>query len=273
MPGTSLHRFVELDFLAEVEAGALDVDSLAAHALNGLSRLVGFDFGTLGACDLRRGRRRVIGSRPSALDAARLAAFDRHFFEHPFVRAQGLQRRRGVQRISDVVDIRDFQRSSLFDEYYRPLRIRHVLAIPLEQTEDIVTSFVMNRSGRDFSMHEMLLLERLRPHLAFLLRYARSGVGRASTAGNAQRATNASPLRVMPFESVTPREVQVLGWVGAGKSNAEIGAILGISGRTVDKHLANAYPKLGVETRTAAVVRALELGLVPMRESRTGKMG
>jgi RNA polymerase sigma factor (sigma-70 family) len=51
---------------------------------------------------------------------------------------------------------------------------------------------------------------------------------------------------------LTPREREVLKWISYGKSNAEIGEILGISAATVSKHLERIYPKLGVENRTAA---------------------
>ena len=52
---------------------------------------------------------------------------------------------------------------------------------------------------------------------------------------------------------LTPREREVLLWVGRGKSNAEIAAILGLKPATVSKHLERIYPKLGVENRTAAI--------------------
>ena len=56
---------------------------------------------------------------------------------------------------------------------------------------------------------------------------------------------------------ITRREREILALVAAGKTNAEIGTILTISGRTVQKHLEHIFEKLGVETRTAAAVRAL----------------
>ena len=58
---------------------------------------------------------------------------------------------------------------------------------------------------------------------------------------------------------LTPRESEVLAWVAKGKTNAEVGAILQLSGRTVQKHLEHIYSKLGVETRTTATVRALKM--------------
>jgi DNA-binding CsgD family transcriptional regulator len=58
---------------------------------------------------------------------------------------------------------------------------------------------------------------------------------------------------------LTPRESEVLAWVAKGKTNAEVGAILQLSGRTVQKHLEHIYDKLGVESRTTATVRALKM--------------
>jgi len=57
--------------------------------------------------------------------------------------------------------------------------------------------------------------------------------------------------------SLTQREREILALVAAGKTNAEIAVLLSISARTVQKHLEHIFPKLGVETRTAAAVRAL----------------
>ncbi len=51
---------------------------------------------------------------------------------------------------------------------------------------------------------------------------------------------------------LTAREAEVLHWVTQGKTNRDIGQILGTSPRTVTKHLEHVFQKLGVETRTAA---------------------
>lgn len=58
---------------------------------------------------------------------------------------------------------------------------------------------------------------------------------------------------------LTRREAEVLGWVTLGKTNSEIGALCVISVRTVQKHIEKVFQKLGVETRTAATRRALEV--------------
>lgn len=51
---------------------------------------------------------------------------------------------------------------------------------------------------------------------------------------------------------LTPREQEVLRWIAVGKSNAEIGAILGVTAGTVKIHVERILTKLGVENRTAA---------------------
>jgi DNA-binding CsgD family transcriptional regulator len=56
---------------------------------------------------------------------------------------------------------------------------------------------------------------------------------------------------------LTTREAEVLYWVSKGKTNKDIGDILGSSPRTVNKHLEHVFEKLHVETRTAAANLAL----------------
>lgn len=57
--------------------------------------------------------------------------------------------------------------------------------------------------------------------------------------------------------NLTPREAEVLLWISRGKSNREIGEILAISPRTVNKHLEPVFVKLGVENRAAAAAVAV----------------
>ncbi|WAC21263.1 helix-turn-helix transcriptional regulator [Luteolibacter sp. SL250] len=67
---------------------------------------------------------------------------------------------------------------------------------------------------------------------------------------------NARRLQSLGLSS---REAEVLLWVSEGKSNDEIGTILGISPRTVAKHLELIFRKIKVETRVAAALRAKEV--------------
>lgn len=57
---------------------------------------------------------------------------------------------------------------------------------------------------------------------------------------------------------LTPRAAESLLWLAQGKTNSDIATILGITESTVKKHVQEIFDKLGVETRGAASVRALE---------------
>ncbi|TMH81283.1 MAG: helix-turn-helix transcriptional regulator [Betaproteobacteria bacterium] len=112
------------------------------------------------------------------------------------------------------------------------------MAVPIYIDQRLLVSFVFNRAGSAFGDRELQLAETVRPHLANLYR-----LGGAPRTG--------APL--------TAREGEVLDWVAAGKTSRDIAAILGASPRTIEKHLERIYEKLGVETRTAAAMRALHV--------------
>lgn len=58
---------------------------------------------------------------------------------------------------------------------------------------------------------------------------------------------------------LTPRATEALLWLAQGKTNSDIASILGVSESTIKKHVQEMFEKLGVETRGAATVRALEV--------------
>jgi DNA-binding NarL/FixJ family response regulator len=66
---------------------------------------------------------------------------------------------------------------------------------------------------------------------------------------------------------LTPRATETLLWLAQGKTNADIATILGITESTVKKHVQEIFEKLGIETRGAATVRALELLNSPVASS------
>ena len=66
-----------------------------------------------------------------------------------------------------------------------------------------------------------------------------------------------------PIDALTPRETDVLTLVARGATNGEAAAALTIGEATVKTHLQHVFTKLGVDDRTAAVTRAMQLGLIP----------
>lgn len=135
----------------------------------------------------------------------------------------------------------------------------HVIAVPLFRSRRLLVTVVVGRRRPAFDERDRARLELLRPHLAFLYCHAR----RAHFAEAAMGAAPEAPQRLMPLlptvtsSDLTPREAEVMQWLARAKTDAEIAALLSISPRTVQKHLEHIYVKLGVETRTAAVMRTL----------------
>jgi DNA-binding NarL/FixJ family response regulator len=87
-----------------------------------------------------------------------------------------------------------------------------------------------------------------------------AGLGEVMWLLSLSEADGQVPSRLLTA-SLTPRETEVLSWIAKGKTNRDVGEILGMSPRTVNKHLEHVFEKLGVETRAAAAALASrELG-------------
>lgn len=84
------------------------------------------------------------------------------------------------------------------------------------------------------------------------------GLGEVMWLLSLQDANDSIASRLATAE-LTPRETEVLSWVAKGKTNRDIGEILGMSPRTVNKHLEHVFEKLGVETRAAAAALATRI--------------
>jgi DNA-binding NarL/FixJ family response regulator len=85
------------------------------------------------------------------------------------------------------------------------------------------------------------------------------GLGEDMWLLSVQRADVQLSSRVLEA-SLTPRETEVLSWIAKGKTNRDVAEILGMSPRTVNKHLERVFEKLGVETRAAAAALASREG-------------
>jgi len=241
-----------LDTLHAIGEASATGDGFARHGVSSLPRLVSSELTTLSVCDLDSGHRSVVSNLPGAISRREIEVFDRYFYEHPLVREHGRNPHAVTRRINDLLPATEFQRTPLFNEYYRPIRIDHAMAVPIHVDRNLLVSFVFNRSKRDFSDRDRACLELIRPHLGNFYRLTRA-MDSARTAPAA--ASNA--LGPAPDLPLTAREREVLRWLAGGKTDRDIGEILGISPRTVHKHLQRIYEKLGVETRTAAVMRVI----------------
>ncbi|QSE81589.1 response regulator [Rhodococcus koreensis] len=129
----------------------------------------------------------------------------------------------------------------------------HVLVVTNYDTDaDILDAIAAGAAG-------YLLKDTPPPELLAAVRAASAGDSVLSPAVASKLMTRVR----RPATSLSPREIQVLTLVAAGRSNREIGKELFLSETTVKSHLVHIFGKLGVKSRTSAIARARELGTIP----------
>jgi len=94
---------------------------------------------------------------------------------------------------------------------------------------------------------------------AELIRAIETRLRRSEQQGSREFKPDFSSAKPLVALGLTPRAAEALLWVAQGKTNSDIATILGITESTVKKHVQEMFEKLGVETRGAATVRALEV--------------
>lgn len=165
--------------------------------------------------------------------------------DHPLVRSDLVDSMTGVwrpRRLSDVVSDREFYESRLYREGFREMRINRQLSLRSAQLgPGILHSWVMNRWNHDFSDKEMDLAREVQPVLCLL-----------DTAYSHPHTSMTNPWPVDAF-GLTDREAEILALVAQGLKSTAVGHLLGISPRTVAKHLEHSYVKLGCNNRVDAV--------------------
>lgn len=98
---------------------------------------------------------------------------------------------------------------------------------------------------------------------------------------NAWRQSHGTVAKLSDLEKLTAREREILAMICEGRSDAEMGRLLGLSQNTVRNHVASLYRKIGVNRRGAAIIWAREravtvqdvMMLKPPRRSRNGNEG
>lgn len=138
------------------------------------------------------------------------------------------------------------------------LDVDHVLGVPLPGSSAPITGCLVYRSGTDFTDDHLAMAERAQPLLA--------GVERQRQLLEEWRRSLApagAPDERAADCALTPRETTVLLLLADALTADAIGRRLGISARTVHKHVENIYRKLGTRDRVGTVLHAQRLGLLP----------
>jgi DNA-binding CsgD family transcriptional regulator len=175
----------------------------------------------------------------------------RHFVRHPGP---------GVIGVSELVSRREWRENAVYRESLRHLGFGDQLALVFSLNDGNGHAITLGRPGRAFSRREGDLLRLVEPHV-------RAAVRRSLEAPDAYRVVHTRRQRVRwavrsgpaiaaagTAPALTGRELEVLALVAGGLSNQQIGRRLGLAPRTVDKHLENAFGKLGAHSRVEAVV-------------------
>ena len=176
----------------------------------------------------------------------------------------------GAIRLSDLTTARAFRDTGIYREFYRPLHLNYSMACALRLSRQELAAIALYRSGSDFSERDRLCLNLLLPHLADLQRQSEAMARVRRDLTLVTRGVEASGhafVIVGPGGRIRRAGQRTQRWlpVAAGATNPAIAARLRISPRTVQTHLDRVYRKLGVQTRSAAAARALDV----LREAHT----
>lgn len=159
-------------------------------------------------------------------------------------------------RFSDVILSEELHKLGLYRHLYVPMGVEHQLAFTLPGGPDRILAIALSRGEPDYSDAERDFANRARPFLiqAYINAIAFESVRVTQGEGRDERILDA-----LRSTGLTRREAEVLRMVALGGSNQHIAAALGISYRTVGKHLEHGFRKLGVGDRSTASQRAWEL--------------
>jgi DNA-binding NarL/FixJ family response regulator len=186
------------------------------------------------------------------------AIFARHAFENPLVVRYQRTGDGGAYRFSDVGSQAELHATSLYREFYAKIGLRHQIALVLPHDRDRILAIALSRREYDFSDTERDLLDTARP---FLIQAYRNAIQHTrlteqlALRSHDRRLPLAEPAlaEALAARRFTRRQAEVLSWVATGRSNRAVAELLGLSERTVHKHLEACFHKLAVHTRDDAV--------------------
>jgi DNA-binding CsgD family transcriptional regulator len=243
---TELERPV-LTLVGEV-MGLLDLEELCQGMLVALRQAVPADWCALH--ELPADLPRTVSLTDPPVSPEGHEAFARLAHQNPLA-AHFLATREGrALRFSDLITRTELHALELYQEIYRPLGVEYQIAFTLPSPSERIVGVALSRTHRDFTDTERDLLNLARP---YLIQAYRNALLVTVPEAFAARPPEAGALRSF---GLTHRQAEVLQMVAMGNSDHDVGAILGISARTVEKHLERCYRALGVANRSQAARRA-----------------
>jgi DNA-binding CsgD family transcriptional regulator len=228
-----------LRILAASARGTRD-EPIPGDALEAIRRLIGADtLGLFEGLPWERARRHVwiAGDHATWTEQDR-ALLDRYRFQLPTLPSPRTMGR--SVRTSDVANMKAFRKLEIHQLVGRPHGIEYSMEYWMRTADGVIHGLAFDRSGGDFTERDRDVLDVLGTHLAAVLGRFDPRLAAADRIG------------------LSPRQAEILAWVSRGLTNEEIGRTLSVSPHTVRKHLENAFERLGVHTRGAALAAVYE---------------
>lgn len=195
----------------------------------------------------------VVADPASWLTAESLELFGMLASENPLIAHYARTGDGQPVRFSDFVSRRRLHQLTLYDQLYRPMGIEYQIAFVLPSPPGEVVGIALNRQRHDFTREEAAMLDLLRTPLRAC--YQRLVEREQLTSLLCAYEGDEGITARMTTLGLSEREVEVMRGLIDGASNAQVGMSLGISRRTVEKHLQNIYVQLDVTSRTQAIGR------------------
>ncbi len=235
-----------------------DISQFKALFLSPLRQIIPNDMAAFGVCDLVVGNIAFVVNIDFPLSYVSRVIDRNRSLQSPVAR---MWRESGKPQVIDVENA-----DSLAEGWVRAAREYNIRGIVAHGQIDLsgrfASYFTLARRATTISVREATFFAALVPHLHAALarvmpikRELESNVpdGTTSFAGVALKRKG---------EILSGRETEILHWISIGKTNGEIGTILGISEFTVKNHVQNILGKLSVRNRLQAVHRAVSLGVI-----------
>lgn len=182
------------------------------------------------------------------------------FSNHPLVvHLQNAPHPMATRRSSDAIAMSTWLNSETHSQLQATLGISHQLAIPLPRRDGAMRTVVLMRPGHDFNDRDLEVATHLQRLLVVLdanLSHVRAIPDCVTRGNEANDSIGELPL--------TAREITVLRLLANGLTAESMARRLGVSKRTVHKHLEHLYAKLEESDRLSAVLHAERLGIIPV---------
>jgi DNA-binding NarL/FixJ family response regulator len=246
---------VLLDLVGELQ-GMLDVSELVDGMLTVLQRVVPSDYVSINDVgpDPEGTVAVIVPPQPRELHDA----YARHAQENPLTIRLRKTRDGRPYRFSDVITRTALRKTALYREIYAPLGVEHQMAFTLPSSPERVLGVALSRRARDYTDSERDLVLHARPFLIQAWRNAIEHTTLRDRLANGVGAA-AAPTHELTELGLTARQCEVLWLVACGRSNQDAAESLGLSVRTVQKHLQRCYRTLRVSSRSQAARLAWSL--------------